>query len=173
MGNSLPIPRSLRPLLLKLDIPVDLGKKLGGKEIFGRNKTFRGFAVGIVTGIFVTALQYLLFLAVPFFRENTLIDFSRINFALVGFLMGFGALLGDLIKSFFKRRLNKRPGLPWFPFDQLDWILASLILTATVYVPPLDYLLGTIAVYVLVHLCSDRIVQRLGLKKKEDVYKNR
>jgi len=171
LGNSLPVPQPFKSWLIKLDIPVDFGYKIRGKEAFGRNKTFRGFVVGISTGILMATLQYILFVSVPFFRENSLINYSKINFVLVGFLMGFGALFGDLIESFIKRQLGKRSGEPWFPFDQLDWILASMILTSIVYVPPLNYILGIIVVYVLVHLASDRMVQRMGIKKREDVYK--
>ncbi len=171
LGNKLPMPKSLKPLLLKFDAPVDLGFKLGGKELFGRNKTFRGFMVGIITGILVAALQSFLYFTFPFFRQNALIDYSKISFILIGFLMGFGALFGDLLKSLVKRQLGMRPGLPWVPFDQLDWILASLIFTGMVYSPPLNYLAGIIILYFLVHLCSDRIVQRMGIKRKEDVYK--
>jgi len=170
VGNRLWGPRFLKLLIAKLDVPIDLGYKLNGKEIFGRNKTFRGFAIGVTTGILVAALQYFLYVNFSFFRDNTLLDYTKINFVLVGFLMGFGALFGDLVKSFIKRQLGKRPGLPWFPFDQLDWILMSMIFTAIVYFPPLDYFLGTVVIYLLVHLCSDQIVQRMGIKKKEDVY---
>jgi len=154
-----------------LDVPVDFGYKLKGKDLFGRNKTFRGFVVGIVTGVLLAALQSILFLTVPFFKENSLIDYGRVNFVIVGFLMGFGALFGDLVESFIKRQLGKRAGEPWFPFDQLDWIAASIILTGIVYVPPLNYLIGIILVYLVVHLISDRIVQKMGLKKREDVFK--
>ena len=171
VGNRLLVPKFIKPWLAKLDVPVDFGYKLKGKELFGRNKTFRGFAVGIITGILIAGIESLLYLTIPFFRENSLIDYKKINFLLVGFLMGFGALFGDLIESFVKRQLGKRSGEPWFPFDQLDWILASIIMTSIVYVPSLNYILGIIVVYVLVHLASDRMVQRMGIKKKEDVYK--
>ena len=171
VGNRLWAPRFVKSWLAKLDVPVDFGYKLKGKELFGRNKTFRGFAVGIVTGILIAGIEALLYLTIPFFRENSLIDYTKINFLLVGFLMGFGALFGDLVESFIKRQLGKRSGEPWFPFDQLDWILSSIILTSIVYVPPLNYILGIIVVYVFVHLASDRMVQRMGIKRKEDVFK--
>ena len=171
VGNRLLVPKFIKPWLAKLDVPVDFGYKLKGKDLFGRNKTFRGFVVGIVTGVLLAALQSILFLTVPFFKENSLIDYGRVNFVIVGFLMGFGALFGDLVESFIKRQLGKRAGEPWFPFDQLDWIAASIILTGIVYVPPLNYLIGIILVYLVVHLISDRIVQKMGLKKREDVFK--
>jgi len=38
----------------------------------------------------------------------------------------FGALIGDIIKSFFKRRIGKKRGQDWIPFDQIDFILGVL-----------------------------------------------
>ena len=43
--------------------------------------------------------------------------------------MGFGALTGDAIKSFFKRRVNIPPGVSWFPFDQIDYIIGGIALS--------------------------------------------
>jgi CDP-2,3-bis-(O-geranylgeranyl)-sn-glycerol synthase len=31
------------------------------------------------------------------------------------------------VKSFFKRRLGKEGGAPWFPFDQLDFVVFGLL----------------------------------------------
>ena len=39
------------------------------------------------------------------------------------FSICFGALLGDIIESFFKRRIGKKRGEDWIPFDQIDFIL--------------------------------------------------
>ena len=39
----------------------------------------------------------------------------------------FGALFGDIIESFFKRRIGKNRGENWIPFDQLDFIVGVLI----------------------------------------------
>ena len=38
----------------------------------------------------------------------------------------FGALFGDIIESFFKRRMGRNRGEDWIPFDQLDFILGVL-----------------------------------------------
>jgi len=38
----------------------------------------------------------------------------------------FGALIGDIVESFFKRRIGKVRGQDWIPFDQLDFILGAL-----------------------------------------------
>jgi len=155
--------------LASLAIPIDRGIKWRGREILGKNKTWRGLLVGMITGVLAAGIQAILFFNVDFFKKNTLVDYGAVNFALLGFLMGSGALFGDLVKSFIKRMLNKPSGKPWFPWDQLDWIAGGIILSSIVYVPPAGIALVTAVLYVGVHLCSDRIVCRMGIKKREEV----
>ena len=114
---------NMAPVLFKwipfLNYSIDFGKKFGGKRIFGSHKTIRGFVVGVLAGILITYLQS--------FFDYGLIDFSKVNFLLLGFLMGFGALFGDAVKSFFKRQLDIKPGKSWIGFDQTDWILGAIV----------------------------------------------
>ena len=168
-GNRLPLPEALKKLLARLAVPVDLGKTLNGREIFGKNKTWRGLVVGVITGILIAGIQAFLFLNVDFFKNNTVIDYGRTNFVLIGALMGGGALLGDLIESFIKRRLDKPSGKPWFPWDQADWIIGAMLLSSIIWIPPAKIAAVTLLLYVGVHLCSDRVVCWLGIKKREEV----
>ena len=104
--------------------PIDFNRQLNKKPIFGKNKTFRGLFFGILIAVLIVFCQKLLY---PYIINISLVDYSSINFVLLGFLLGFGALSGDLIKSFFKRRLNVNPGKSLVPFDQLDWIIGAII----------------------------------------------
>ena len=108
----------------KLAIPVDLGK-----NIFGKNKTYRGLVFGVLFGIIVAYIQFLLF-NFSFFGKLSFINYS--NWLLVGFLFGFGALSGDMVESFFKRRLGIGSGEKFIPWDQLDFVIGSLILVGIV-----------------------------------------
>jgi len=45
------------------------------------------------------------------------------------FSICFGALLGDIVESFFKRRKGIERGKDWIPFDQLDFIIGVLFLS--------------------------------------------
>jgi CDP-2,3-bis-(O-geranylgeranyl)-sn-glycerol synthase len=168
-GNRLPLPGFLKRGMDKLAIPIDLGKTLNGREIFGKNKTWRGLVVGILTAILVSGVQALLFFKIGFLRNNTVVDYASHNFIFVGTLMGGGALLGDLAESFIKRRLGKPSGKPWFPWDQSDWIIGAMLLSSMVVVPSLKVAAVTLFLYVGVHLCSDRIVCKLGIKKRSEV----
>jgi len=108
----------------KIATPIDLGK-----NIFGSNKTYRGLVFGILFAVVVAYSQFLLY-RIGFFRSLSFVNYS--NWFILGFFFGFGALLGDLTESFVKRRLNINPGQRFVPWDQLDFVIGSLIFASLV-----------------------------------------
>ena len=110
--------------------PIDFNKKINNKPLLGKNKTFRGLIFGIVFAIIVAYLQYLAY-DKAFFKSISFIDYK--NWLLFGFLMGFGALAGDSVKSFFKRRLNIKPGAKFIPFDQTDFVVGALVFIMPIF----------------------------------------
>lgn len=121
---------NMAPVLFKwipFDTPIDFDKTWRGKVIFGPHKTYRGFIVGILSAIAFLYLQKVLALSMPNF---VMIDYNTVNLWLLGFLMGFGALFGDLLSSFFKRQVGIAPGKAWVPVDQIDWSITAIALTA-------------------------------------------
>lgn len=96
-----------------------------GRPLLGVGKTWRGLAAGCVFG---TATALLLSLLAP---EN-LSDFAGAAAPitgplLLGFAFGLGAIVGDAVKSYFKRRKSREGGAPWVPFDQLDFVVGGLL----------------------------------------------
>lgn len=122
------------PMLVKkkkfIQTPIDFGKTLINKRVIGKNKTYGGLLIGLAAAVIVTYVQTLLYPIMPNFY---LADYTKLNFLILGLCLGFGALTGDLIKSFIKRRLNKKEGINWIPFDQIDWIIGSIIV-AMIYI---------------------------------------
>ncbi len=96
--------------------PVDGYMTLGDKRILGDHKTIKGLILGTVTS---TLLGLLILPNYPWW---------------LGLALGLGALSGDMIKSFFKRRIDILPGRSWIPFDQVDWVIGYL-LVAALFVP--------------------------------------
>ena len=110
-----------------LNRPIDGGKKIGNNFVFGKNKTWRGLLAAVIFGLLATLIQLGLW-HWSFFREISLINYPADWFTF-GPLSGLGAILGDLFKSFLKRRMGIKSGAAWPLFDQLDFVLGFLIFT--------------------------------------------
>lgn len=158
----------MAPVFIKqldiLDIPIDFNKKLNGKPIFGQHKTYRGFIGGVIFSIAAVFIQKLLY---PLLANYSLIDYSRINIFLLGFLLGFGALLGDLVKSFFKRRVNIPSGDAWVPFDQIDWIIGAIIFSSFIVPLTIKEILIIFAIFGLLHPIINLAGYLIGLKSNK------
>lgn len=117
-----------RQILPRWNYPLDFNKQFRGKRIFGSHKTWRGLIFGVGAACLFLFWQKYLFNTWSTLHGLDLIDYDKISW-LAGVSMGLGALLGDAAKSFFKRQQNIQPGRPWFPFDQLDWVIGGVLLS--------------------------------------------
>jgi len=113
----------------KWNYPVDCKKEFRGKRIFGDRKTWRGLIVGTLSAGSFFFLQKFLFSSYSWIQDISLLNYQNTSWIL-GCLIGFGALLGDIIKSFVKRQIGVQPGKSWFPFDQVDWVIGTLLVTS-------------------------------------------
>ncbi len=131
--------------------PLDLGKPfVNGRPIFGSNKTFKGFFSGLAVGAAISCIGGVLF------RYDVLL----------GVTISLGALLGDLIGSFVKRRLGMAPGSPLPIVDQLDFVAGALLLSLAISPPSLIVALTIVAITPPIHLLTNWIAYALGLKEK-------
>jgi len=131
-ANMAPVPFSR---LRFFSTPVDFGKKLKGKPVFGSHKTWRGIILATIAGVLFFWIQKMLY-SHGIFQNLALVDYSSFP-VWFGALLGFGAILGDLIKSFFKRRLSIPAGKRWIPFDQIDLVIGALAFSCFYYIPSL------------------------------------
>jgi len=143
--------------------PIDFGKLFwDGKPILGSHKTLRGFFSGLVVGTFVGFLQTLLFQYVLFQYD------ARFRYdVLLGFMLSLGALVGDLIESFIKRRLDLPPGSSLPVADQLDFVAGAFLFSLPV--SPLPSLLTIVIIVVVtppVHFLTNVLADLLGVKRK-------
>lgn len=163
--------------------PIDGGRVWrDGRRILGDGKTWRGlFLAPLVAAVFTLAFNWLalntawgLSLGFSDFGPSYLVAFA------MGYLFGWGALVGDAVESFFKRRLGKERGAPWIGFDQLDFVAGAFLvglLAATVLdlagVTAGNWMFerwtwAEVAVIViltpLLHVTVNRIAYRIGKK---------
>ena len=133
LSNGFAVVAAKLPLLRHWNTPVDGGHNWRGVRILGDHKTWRGLVGGTLIGALTAWLQGLAYQDYQAVREFcAALDYGTINTVLLGALLGFGALLGDMIKSFFKRRIGVPSGKSWFPFDQLDYIAGGLLCSAVI-----------------------------------------
>jgi len=111
----------------KYSYPVDCFKKFRGKRILGNHKTFRGFFFALLAGMISCYVETLFYSRFSGIRQIVPLDYSTLNPFILGGLLGFGALFGDAVKSFFKRQKGLQPGRSWFPFDQTDYIIGGIV----------------------------------------------
>lgn len=142
---------------------IKLLAKPVSEKLFGSHKTWSGFLVGTSLAILVSILQKILF-NLDFFQQISLLDYSQ-NFLLIGFLLGFGALFGDTIKSFFKRQVGIAPGEKWVPFDQIDYTLGALLLSLFLWQPPLNFILISIIFNGIGHIFINHLGFWLGIRQ--------
>ena len=107
-------------------MPMDLGRKMkDGTRVLGDGKTWKGTiagtAAGFVIGLIQLALLYPLGHPLGNSGETPL-------WVLVLVCLSFGAILGDLLGSFIKRRLKVERGAKFPILDQYDFVIGSWLL---------------------------------------------
>lgn len=154
------------PSLKKFSYPIDFYATFRGKRVFGSHKTVRGFIVGTAAAMAIVYIQAALYSEFSFVRESISLDYRQFNPTVLGFLLGFGALAGDAIKSFFKRQMSIAPGKSWFPFDQMDHIIGGIVFTMW-YVPlTVKQYIILFLFWFLIHPFSTFVGYLLKLKKE-------
>ncbi len=114
--------------------PMDGGRVMkDGNRMLGDGKTWRGLLGGTVGGIVLVGI---LSMVVRASGTTDVTDFlmpnwdTGLSWLWVGFLMAFGSLFGDFVKSFFKRRRGAKRGDKSPIMDMYDFILGSWFLAA-------------------------------------------
>lgn len=103
------------PTILGGGPPIDGGRMWrDGKRLLGDGKTWRGLILGTLSGTLFGVLQM--------FVEG------GPEAVLRALLISFGALLGDLIGSFIKRRRGLQRGQSFLFMDQLGFLIVGTIL---------------------------------------------
>ena len=82
-------------------------------------------------------------------------------------MLGFGALFGDSVKSFFKRQLNIKPGKSWIPFDQVDWIIGAILFSIFYVALSLYDVIFAIIIFGVLHPIVNLIGYFLKIKKNK------
>ncbi len=98
---------NMSPVIFGGGVPLDFNKRfIDGRRILGSHKTVRGFISGVICGTVVGIAQ---------------------GRTLQGFLLSLGAMIGDMVGSFVKRRLNIEEGGSVPLLDQEGFLIFSIL----------------------------------------------
>jgi len=143
--------------------PIDFGKlHRDGNPLLGKGKTWRGAFAGIFAGSVAAAIVNFAFPPYAALARGYL---------LIGILLSVGAIGGDMVASYFKRRNGIGQGEEVIFLDQLDFVFGGLVAVALVslvdgvYVPDIYGITAISLVTIFAHKISNFIAFKAKLKK--------
>jgi len=148
--------------------PIDGGRMWGERRLLGDGKTWRGTAMGTFAGVALAAVLTVI--------EPTVSDALGFNVPsfepLAALGLAGGAMLGDILASFLKRRSGRQRGAMFPGLDQLDFVVVSLPLTALLATDwfltwfTLEVILVVVVLTPILHVTTNVIAYKLGLKNE-------
>jgi CDP-2,3-bis-(O-geranylgeranyl)-sn-glycerol synthase len=179
--------------------PIDGGKLFrDGRRILGDHKTINGLKGPLFIGIPISFIIFLIFiflwqpindLIIQASSESLYVLYDNINIFQYYFIGGefplnflvllvriilasYGAVIGDLVGSFLKRRFDIKSGAPFWVIDQLDFaIIAVLFITFPSFISPTVFLLPDIYIFIFlmiitpaVSIIANTVAYLVGLK---------
>lgn len=136
--------------------PVDFNKKLLGMPLLGEGKTIEGTLSGLLFGLLSV------FLLGCFLPEYAAWLYP--NYFLFGMLLCLGAVAGDFLGSFIKRRSGIPRGGRVFLLDQLDFVIGGIAFSYWLAAPrPVEASL-IIAITLIAHVLSNYLAFKLKVK---------
>ena len=186
MDEFLKVSYTLVPLLLGLTVhglcirfgwlgwlarPIDAGATLGGKRLFGVNKTYRGIvAVALGTGAGFALQAALHWVGVGHTVE--VVNYANPSVVGLGVAMGVAAMVSELPNSLLKRQLEIAPGaggegaagVVFYVLDQIDMLVGVWIVLGCVTAVTTARVLGSVVFLFVAHQVLTVGGYRLGLR---------
>ena len=148
--------------------PAD-GNKIyrDGSRILGNGVTWEGTISGIIVGTIIGCIIGIVGLDIPNLTGNIILinmPQTLITGLIYGFLLATGALVGDAVGSFIKRRIGLESGEPAPLLDQLDFVFGAIIFIYPIIQLDIKFILIICIISIILHLVSNIIAYLLGLK---------
>lgn len=158
--------------LSRLKSPLDFGRSLRGRRIFGDHKTWRGLVLNLFFCVLGTLIQTWLMHQGYIPAWLPLLDYRRFGY-LAGILLGIGMTMGELPNSFLKRQVEIPPGgkkegplgIFFFLFDQVDLIIGIWICLFLLVRPDLTLVLWSFLLTIVLHMMISVIGYSLGMRE--------
>jgi hypothetical protein len=153
-------------------LPIDAGRRFGGRRLFGDNKTVRGALIMPTFSALASVLQSR---APTQIIERLSVTPFQINHpAIWGLLLGVGYIGGELPNSFIKRQLDIAPGAPakswnsvlfWLA-DQWDSVIGIFLVLGFIWIPTIRFIAAVFVLALLLHTLAAALMVAMGLKQR-------
>ena len=153
--------------------PLDFGRNFrDGRRIIGNGVTWKGTIIGTLIGTFIGIIQG----SISVYYGNIFslipgimiiqgpIPTSIIQGALIGLFLGGGALIGDAVGSFIKRRIGIKRGKAAPFLDHLDFVIGALVFASLIVFIPLNMIIIILIISIVLHLLTNMIAYLIGMK---------
>lgn len=131
----------------RLATPLDCGSRfVDGRPLFGRSKTYRGIIAALTASGLASAAMGLSLAS--------------------GVVIGAGAMTGDLLSSFLKRRLGIAPSGMALGLDQIPEVMLPLLLVQQRFALTYDEIFKMSLLFLVFELLVSKILFRLRIRKQ-------
>ncbi|MGC8931760.1 MAG: CDP-2,3-bis-(O-geranylgeranyl)-sn-glycerol synthase [Candidatus Methanodesulfokora sp.] len=135
---------NMAPVVFGGGSPIDKGRNwIDGKRVLGDHKTFRGLISGIVVGSVIGLIQLR---------------------PIQGVLLSTGAMTGDLVGSFIKRRLDIPPGGNAILLDHEGFLVFSILFCFWYDPLSAEQIIFLIIITPILYEMTNFIARKLNLK---------
>lgn len=152
-----------------LKIPIDFGRSINGKRIFGDNKTYRGVVLLVIFSILGSYFLWYLERTSAVVREHNILDFHNYSPVLYGLLFGIAYTLFELPNSFIKRRFGieegKRGAISNIIADQIDSPIGCMLVIMPFSSMDFRFFAAGIVFYLFLHMFFNFLLFLLKLRK--------
>lgn len=146
VANGAPV-LATRVLDTRFGRPIDGGRHfVDGRPWFGPSKTWRGLLLAVLASAIAAPL-----LGWP-------VD--------IGLQIGAGAMIGDLLSSFLKRRLGQASSSQALGIDQIPEALLPLLLVCEALALGAGHIVALVAAFVVLELLLSRLLYRLHIRRQ-------
>ena len=157
-------------LLRPLAVPIDRGACWRGRQVFGSNKTWRGFVLMTALSALATGLQARLAQRRRWLAVADVAGDARVNPWMAGALSGLTYCLAELPNSFVKRRIGIVPGTYTtslqYLIDQTDSVAGCVLALRLIYRPSRREVVLSFALGMAIHIAIDQLMYAIGVKRR-------
>jgi CDP-2,3-bis-(O-geranylgeranyl)-sn-glycerol synthase len=121
--------------------------------------------LGSIIGAIIGLVELLAFPYLPWNLSPVQLTLVHMS-PLLGFLLGLGAMVGDSVGSFFKRRLKLKRGAPAPLLDQLDFLFGAFAFAMLVTPLRVEWVILFAILTPVFHFAACVIGYFLGVKKE-------